>query len=235
MRYSHLSRLEEKKARQKIKKSAFLLFIFVMLLYFGGVPFFTRISLLLAGPSSKSQSGDTSSTILLPPRLEPVDEATMSSTINVSGFANEGVKVQLTVNGDDSDSTTIGKDGRFEFKDVTLHEGENTISARSEIGKQASLSSDPIVITYKSKPPILDLAQPEDGRNYYGDDRNAIFSGKTEPGSKVSINDRLVIVNSDGTFTYTNQLSEGENHFKIVAQDIAGNETYLERKVTYKP
>jgi len=47
--------------------------------------------------------------------------------------------------------------------------------------------------------------------------------------------DRFVSVKDDGSFTYNLRLNDGENTLTIIARDAAGNETKLERKVTYQP
>jgi hypothetical protein len=57
-----------------------------------------------------------------------------------------------------------------------------------------------------------------------------IINGKTEPGALVSIDGQRVDVFDDGTFTAVIKLRrEGKNVLNIVAQDISGNETQIQR------
>ena len=44
-------------------------------------------------------------------------------------------------------------------------------------------------------------------------------------GVNININGRFVQVDSDGKFTFTTTLNEGENKFTIIAQDLAENIT----------
>ena len=57
-----------------------------------------------------------------------------------------------------------------------------------------------------------------------------IIRGKTEPGALLVIAGNKVDVYDDGTFTTVVALKhEGFNKVQMVAQDMAGNETRLER------
>jgi hypothetical protein len=63
-----------------------------------------------------------------------------------------------------------------------------------------------------------------------------IVRGKTEPGSLLTVAGRKVDVYDDGTFTTVVTLKhEGLNKIAFVAQDLAGNETRLERPATVDP
>jgi len=72
----------------------------------------------------------------------------------------------------------------------------------------------------------LSLTTPNDGTNYYGSkQRQVLLEGETEVGVNININGRFVQVDSDGKFTFTTTLNEGENKFTILAQDLAENIT----------
>jgi hypothetical protein len=60
-----------------------------------------------------------------------------------------------------------------------------------------------------------------------------IIRGKTEAGVLLTVGGNKVDVYDDGTFTTVVALKhEGVNHVQFVAQDIAGNETRVERTAT---
>ena len=57
--------------------------------------------------------------------------------------------------------------------------------------------------------------------------------GMTYDNVTVTINDRMVVIKTDNSFSYTYPLNDGDNILKIVATDAAGNQTTVQRKVTY--
>ncbi len=75
-------------------------------------------------------------------------------------------------------------------------------------------------------PPQLELERVQPYGNIF------IVGGRSEPGSQVLINDELVQVAADGSFTKTVQLTkEGWTHIVVRARDGSGNETVLRRAV----
>jgi len=77
------------------------------------------------------------------------------------------------------------------------------------------------------------LTAPADNASVTGDNNKILVSGKTEENASITINSRVVVVKGDYTFTYDFPLNEGENKLNIVATDLAGNTTTIERKATY--
>jgi len=71
----------------------------------------------------------------------PGDGATLNqTTVDVSGMAEDGATVTLTVNGAPAGTVTVDATGVFEFGGVTLAEGSNTLVAAAEdgLGNQAA-------------------------------------------------------------------------------------------------
>lgn len=236
MKQSHLVRVEEKRARRRIYISLFTLIATAAFLYFGAVPLLTKFSLLLTSSGrDKNDTGQTDNSLLLPPHLEPVVEATNTATTSVKGFANPGDTVKVYVNDKELDKLLVGNDGQFSISQVSLKEGDNTIYATMAKGDKESSPSDMLKIAYIKTPPSLEVNEPSDGQTYYGDNKTINVRGKTDNQVKVYINDRLAIVGGDGSFSYPVSLNEGDNQIKIVAADPAGNQTTIQRKVTYKP
>lgn len=188
----------------------------------------------LKAPSTVQQSNRKIT--LQTPELNALPEATPSASIVVSGFAPPKSSVTVKVNDEEQPSTLAKDDGSFEVK-VSLREDQNTIVARAknDSGDESPDSKSWIVIR-DSKPPELTVSSPTDNTKFSGDTNKTIqIQGKTESGSTIIINNRLVFVSSDGTFNSQTQLSQGDNHFDIVATDKAGNQTSLQLTVNWQP
>jgi hypothetical protein len=59
--------------------------------------------------------------------------------------------------------------------------------------------------------------------------------GQAAPGTIITFNDEIVIVDSSGEFNVIVPLIEGPNAIEIVASDPEGHETTAEWVVTYDP
>ena len=234
MRSSHLSRIEENKAKKRIYISLVAVVVILFALIKWGVPLFTNLSLFIAPSGPSDNNTDNTSSLLLPPRLDPVDEATFSGRISIHGFANAGETVKLYLNDEEYDDTLVGKDDKFTISNIKLEEGENTLYAVASKEKIKSAASDKVIIIYKKEPPKLEVNEPSDNQTFFGDNNTATIRGKTDPDTRVYINERLAIVENDGSFSYSLRLNEGEQTIVIQAIDIAGNKTEVEKKVTFK-
>ena len=53
-------------------------------------------------------------------------------------------------------------------------------------------------------------------------------------GAMVAINGEVVFISPTGRFSKFITLSEGVNKIRVVARDVQGNETVIERTVTYQ-
>ncbi len=144
--------------------------------------------------------------------------ATFSANIKITGAADPKTTVEIIQN-DRSLGTVITKDDGSFIQDVSLEKNDNsfTATAISETG-QKSPPSFAYIIKYLSGQPKLELDSPKDN----------VITGKTDAGNTITVNDRLVIVNSDGSFSYTPTLSNGDNKFIIVSTDQAGNKATKE-------
>lgn len=230
---SRLARKEQKKLTRQTYGFIFLaiviLLFFIFVLLPGGVRLFFSIL--------DSNTGlDTSDTI--PPQVpilsSPVD-ATYSATIRLEGFAEPKSKVVVVLDGEKHSEVTVKDDGSFDY-DLDLAEGENTFTLYStdEAENESALTSDYMVL-YDNESPIVDIESPENGAVIEAKkNQNLTVTGNTEPGAKLLLNDRLVYVKSDGSFSSTFLLTEGENLLKFDATDKAGNTSQTEIKVEFK-
>ena len=172
---------------------------------------------------------------ILPPVLDPLPGATNSGRIAVSGYAAKESNVLIFVNGSEEMKIVADKDGKFSTQLVPIKEGENTLYAIVAASDSQSSPSATYTVNYKKNEPKLEISSPQDGDQFRDDQKEITIAGATDEDNRVLINDRLVIVDVQGNFSYSVRLSDGENTFKIQAYDNAGNKTEKELKVTYSP
>jgi bacillopeptidase F len=116
---------------------------------------------------------------------------------------------------------------------VSLRSGENSIKVRVSDGNQKSNFSNILSITYLNEPPELSIETPSDGTQFHKDEKTIEIKGKTNSGTKITVNDFWAIVDTDGNYSYTMALKDGDNQIKVIATDAAGNKTEKQIKVTY--
>jgi len=232
-----MRRLEEKNARRKIAIGLIgTLALLVFLALFGFrllIAFSLFVDRIRGGsPTQQTQTG----TLLLPPILDTLPDATGSATISVHGTGQADMTVILSVNGDEYRRLTVDKDGTFTIEDIPVSEGKVTISARLTDGKkEVSDISNTITTVIDRTPPDLTIDKPEDGATVNDGTHRVSVEGTTDTDARVTINGRIVVVSSTGSFRYSMPINDGENTLKIVATDDAGNSLEVEKKVTYQP
>ncbi len=59
------------------------------------------------------------------------------------------------------------------------------------------------------------------------------ITGQAAPGTVITFDDEIVVVDQSGQFAVTVPLDEGPNAIQMVASDAEGNETTFELTVTY--
>jgi hypothetical protein len=232
---SHRLRSEEKKLFRKLIFTLLIFFITILLLLYVGLPIFARIIVAISSLKREKPASTTiEEMIIFPPVLDPTFEATNTAKITVSGYSEKDAKVKILLNSKEKARINTDNEGKFKTN-ITLKEGTNIITAVLIKDKKESSPSAPLSIIFKEEEPTLEITSPSENQKFSGETKEISIIGKTDPLNKVTINDRMVIVDQDGKFNYSVKLSEGENTFKIVATDIAGNQQILERKVKYIP
>lgn len=232
---SHRLRTEEKKLVKKLLYILVAFFAFLILIVYTGLPllakFIVAITSINQNPVKTNQAESLS--ILFPPVLDRIAEATNSATVKISGSGNTGATVKIYINNQEVLKVLADKEGRFQTGKIQLNEGNNTFTAINVLNNQESSPSAPMSITYKKSPPSLQIETPKDGDKFSSDNKDIYIQGLTDPGNRVIINDRQVIVDREGKFKYPVTLSEGDNIFHIIATDDAGNQTKMDLKVSY--
>lgn len=178
-----------------------------------------------------SQSTSQDQELFIAPQIIDIPDATNSARIRISGTAPEDMPVTLFVNGD-KQKTIVATDGTFEAA-LSLNDGENDIYAQAENEKTKEKKNSKIyyvrVITDK---PELTITSPADGSIIGNSDVR--IEGTTGEEVLVKINGLPVVVDSEGTFSYSISLVEGSNTIVIMAIDIAGNTEQKTLTITYE-
>ena len=226
-------RLEEKK--QKRRLTVAIAGSLIVLLFFAlfGVRILVGFSLMVDKLRGSAPAAQTQS-LILPPILDPIPAATKSASLALTGSGEKDRTIIIYVNEKEEEKLPVGADGTFQTLLTGLSEGPNTISARTTDNKEnTSDLSNVLTVIVKKSPPILEVNDPEDGTTVTGDTNKVSVTGNTEENTSVSINGRVVVVRGDNSFSYDYPLNEGENRLTVVATDIAGNATSVQRTVTY--
>lgn len=213
-------RVQKKKSRSLIYLILAVVFAFAMFKW--GLPFFVDI---LAGPEKDSRSSQNEDK--LPPQtpiLSALPEATNSANIVIEGYTEGGAEVAVLLNDKQAASAQTKDDGSFSLE-LKLIEGENTIlvKARDKAGNESVSSAKTVV--YDISQVEITLESPLDGAEFFGKQNQTItLVGKVnKPDADLFVNGSFVRVRSDGNFSYSVRLSEGENTLTIRAIGKAGN------------
>jgi len=234
MSYSRLRHFEENRQQRKIIASLGGIFAIFIFLIFFGIKILTGFSLLVDKIRGNSTTQQTQQQLILPPELDPLPNATNSASLTITGKGTADLTVILYINDMDTKKMTVGKDGVFKFENVKLADGINTLSAKlTDDNNNISDLSEVITVTIKKSKPTLEITTPHDGDEIRGEQNTIVISGKTEDTNSITVNGRVVVMKTDGSFSYEYPLGEGETILQIVATDTAGNQTKVDRTVKY--
>ena len=230
---SHRLRQEEKKFTRKLITSLTIVAVSGIFVIFFGLPLLAKVVYFTSGTQKQTQNTSDTSLALLPPTLDSISTATNSAKINVSGYSISDAAIIVVVNGEESTKIPTDKDGKFNSNEISLKEGENKINAFVVRKDQESSPSATFIVIYKKSNPKIEISSPENGARIRQDNRDITISGTTDPGNRMTINDRLVIVQNDGSFNFKVTLTDGDNTIQLQAIDEAGNITGQELKVNF--
>ncbi|EKE12840.1 MAG: hypothetical protein ACD_13C00134G0001 [uncultured bacterium] len=227
---------EERKNQRKAVLFIFLTLASLAILYFLGIPLLGRLATLVSSLKGNNQQISSSDiTPPPPPKFRNFPEFTNQQRLDIHGNTEAGATVKLTLNGAEQEILADAS-GQFSFS-LNLEDGENIFAAIAidQSGNQ-SQKSDDHKITLDKKVPDLEITTPSDGASFFGSEqRQVTLGGKTETGAAVTINDRIIAVDEDGTFQYTTTLNEGGNTFNIKCTDQAGNTTEKTITLNFTP
>ncbi len=213
--------------------SLLTLVVSVLLFTFG-----IRTAIMISEFFQKSKplpSENLYSNVVPAPQLFSLPEATNSATLAISGFSLPNEKVDLYLNDLNVKTLDTDSEGKFE-NELSLSLGMNKIYAvTTDHQGQKSPASPAWSIYYNDSPPALEVTEPISGSLIRGPNNSATLKGKIEKNSRVTINDHLVILSDDGSFSYPVKLEVGENHFKVICLDPAQNKNELDWVIRYQP
>ena len=171
--------------------------------------------------------------IQAPDLVAPVT-ATYSGQLAISGVGTTGTKTVVVVNGNPATELDNSDDGTFSTT-IELTEGENSLTAYSVDDRgNESKTGRTYIIVKDTQTPSLEVTEPQEGQQYESKQTVINVVGKTEPNTKIYLNNRFFLPKADGSFSTSFSLNGGENILKIKAIDAAGNQVEVERKVTRK-
>jgi hypothetical protein len=236
--YSRLARREEKQSIRRAFIYLLLAVIISVTTLFLGIPVLIRVAVFFAELKGSSLPVEQADVIPPPPpRINTLPEAIKTNQVSLSGTAEAGVSVEIYLNQKNITSVVSNSESKFVTEKIRLEKGKNSIYAIAidKAGNQSAPSAQSY-IWFDNEPPVLTISQPEDGAKFYGEQEKSInLQGKTEPGVSLTLNGRLIIIGSEGEFSTTYSLNEGNNQLKLVARDRAENETEKEITVSYFP
>lgn len=233
------SRLSRKEGQRYFRQSllfTMLTLILIFAIIFWGIPSLIKLAIFLSDIRSSTQPISGEDTIAPPPPIiEPPAQATNSASIRLSGFAEDGATVVLSIDGREAYETVADTKGEFLFDSVRLNSGENEIIARATDASGNQSQASPVLrVVYDTQAPDLSISTPQDGAAFYGSGEQIInVSGTADSDARVMINGSLVILSQNGNFSQKIVLEEGENIIEVVARDKAGNEAREEISVNF--
>lgn len=93
--------------------------------------------------------------------------------------------------------------------------------------------SAPAPVTRDIEPPEVANVLPNDGQKFSGPDSTCDVSGYVRGATTVSVNGTVVFLNPSGGFQQVVYLKVGPNKITVLASDLHGNKTTVERNVFY--
>ncbi len=227
---------QEKKSQRLAVLLGLSTLLIIIGLVFGGIPLLIGLANFL-GKINRSETETTQEDTIppVPPIFSAVPEATKSAFIKINGSSEPETKVEIYLNDQLLLDTQASPKGEFKIEKINLERGDNYLSAKAidEAGNESQFSQETRII-YDNQSPDLEISQPKDAETVY--QQSLEIKGKAESSEvKITVNERLAILEKEGEFSYLYELSEGKNTITIVAEDLAGNQTEKELVVTYTP
>lgn len=146
--------------------------------------------------------------------LSPLSSLTNSNEVVIEGLTHPGVDVAV-------DGVQVAVDARGSFSlTKTLSEGTHTLEvvAANAAGRTTTTR---VEVTVDTTAPLLLLTTPAQGSAT--EFPTVLVAGTTEPGAHLVINEVVVNVRSDGSFSFHLPLAEGTNVITATSSDVAGN------------
>ncbi|MBV9080905.1 MAG: LysM peptidoglycan-binding domain-containing protein [Elusimicrobia bacterium] len=95
--------------------------------------------------------------------------------------------------------------------------------------------SAPTTVVKDTVPPKIDNLTPADNQRFVGEESYCDIIGVATDAAVVTVNGELVFLSPTGRFSKYVTLHPGANPVSVVARDTAGNQTVINRTITYDP
>lgn len=154
----------------------------------------------------------------------PTEDAVNYVNYPITYTGIDKVMAELTVN-DQTSSYQLEGDG---ILNVPLNDNWNELSL-SYTDSQGVIWQISRKVFVDRLAPVLNMSQEYDGMAVEG--KKLVVSGTVLDYHSVTVNDKEVTVNSDGSFSMELDLADGENILTVVAKDALGNESRYAAKV----
>lgn len=155
-------------------------------------------------------------------------EYTNTNTTSVTAKLGNTYSLKFYNNGKEVESTELLENGEYIY-DIPIEEGINELLTYV-VDEDGNMRSTSYTIIRDSVKPTLALNLEYDGLSTY--DTEVYFEGNVKDYKTFFVNDTEPVVAGDGTFKADYILKEGTNTIKMVATDVAGNETIYTATVT---
>jgi bacillopeptidase F len=221
-----------KKEKRKLVYTLLAIIGLMLFLVVFGIKIFSFFSILVDRMKGEEKV-TTQPTVLSPPILEPLPEATNSGTLQLQGTAKAGSIVIIYNNNQEVYKDTIKSDSFI--IPIKAFKGENVISSKQvdTTGVMSELSN-VVTSVIETEGPKLSIEYPENNSTITSSSNIIEVKGSTDESADITINGRIPIVGPNGSFKVELTLQEGNNDIEIIAHDIAGNETKQKLSVTWK-
>lgn len=231
---SHLSRHQKKENLKKILLFLIGIGLLSFLAFQIGLKSLINATLLLnnslsgkTAQESEAEESDFFGTL----NVEDPPTATNAAEIIMSGETSEYDSVIFYINNTKAAEKKVTD--TFEVQIGKLKEGENKIYVVAKTNDDKhKRESERYTVIYKKEPPTLEINTPKDGDTI--SKQEIQLEGKTDPNVTVSVNNRPVVVDYQGSFKKSFRLSEGENKLNFVAEDEAGNKKETTITIRYQ-
>jgi hypothetical protein len=234
--YSRYATLEEKRNIRRAFIFGVSTLVLIGGIFFFGLPVVARFAGMIAGLKSSGKPVDVADTTPPgPPHFNTLPEAVNKESLEVEGTSEAGATVTIYLN-DQGQDVVVGSGGDFSHT-FKLAKGDNTLHALAkDTAGNESKKTQLYNVIYDTELPTLEITQPNDGASFSGSTQRQItILGKVSEGASLTINDRITMVSSDGSFTYLTSLNEGTNSFTLKAADLAGNSAEKSLSVSFSP
>ncbi|NYE03934.1 bacillopeptidase F (M6 metalloprotease family) [Bacillus niacini] len=162
--------------------------------------------------------------VTAPTITTPVDGSfTNVGTVKVEGKAAPTTTVHIYNHGEEIGTAEAANNGTYAV-DVSLQEGENSLTAKASTVQGITDPSAPAIVVYDPTAPELAITSPADGGKINKETVTVTGTVVDDYLNSVTVNGTPAKVES-GTYSARVLLDEGTNSITVTAEDRAGNRT----------